>query len=467
MRRGNRPPAVAAAAARAATVAAGALAALVLIACGGRPGEDQSAAPAPITVKVIEARARQLTPEIESFGTISYRSKADISATVEGTAIVLAVDEGDRVRAGQLLAQLENVQVTIAKSQAESQLRSTEASVELARARLSEGGQQIEARLLSLKRTQLELEQKKREADEAARTLAAREKLFAIDGISEEQLRSLTLQSQSARTAYEGLRNQYAADSIGLRDEDIRAAGLSVPADEQERAALLAEINLQTLKAQLEAATAARAAARSDLEAATALLEALTIRSPVAGTIGARQAGVGERLRPADTLFTVIEDAQVYAVFPVAEKRATKLTCGMPVEVVVPALDGRSFSTVISMISPLLDPASGNLTVRSLIPNDDGALRPGLFVRVRIATGESRRVFPLPESTIVRREEGRATVFVVRDGRVFERGIMLEPETGGEAAGSLNATSGIEEGDRIVDEPSPSLQEGGAVHVHG
>jgi len=460
MSRSNLAPKVAA-------EALGALVALALVACSGRPGVVGSGAPVPITVKVIEARALQLAPEVESFGTISYRSKADISATVEGTAIALAVDEGDRVRPGQILAQLENVQLAIGRSQAESQLRSNAASVELAKARLSEGSRQIEARLLSLKRTRLEIEQKKREADEMARTLENREKLFAVDGISMEQLRSLTLQSQSARTAYEGLLNQYAVDSIGLRDEDIRAAGYPVPASEEERSTLLAEINLRTLKAQLDAATAVRAAARSDLEAATALFDALTIRSPVAGIIGARQAGVGERLRAGDTLFTVIEEAQVYALFPVAERRAATLTCGMPVEVVVPALGGRSYSTAIAMISPLLDPASGNLTVRALIANEDGALRPGLFVRVRVSTGESRRVIQLPESVLVRKEGIKATVFIVRDGRVFKRAVVLEPEIGGEATGTLNAASGIEEGDRIVDEPSPALQEGGAVHVQG
>ncbi len=449
------------------TAAAGGafLVSLALFACSGRPAAVESGTPAPITVKVIEARAVRSAPEVESFGTVSYRSKADISAAVEGTAVSLAVDEGDRVRPGQLLAQLENVQLTIGRSQAESQLRSTEAAVELAKARLLEGNRQIEARLLSLKRARLEIEQKKREADEMARTLESRQKLVAVDGISAEELRSLELQCQSVRTAYEGLLNQYAVDSIGLRDEDIRAAGFAVPVEEGERSSLLAEINLRTLSAQLDAASAARAAAQSDLESAAALLDALTIRSPVAGVIGARQAGVGERLRVADTLFTVIEEAEVYAVFPVAERQAAMLACGMPVEVVVPGLGGRRFSAAVSLISPLLDPVSGNLTVRALIPNHDGALRPGLFVRVRVRTGESRRVIPLPASAVARREGARATIFVVRDGRAFKRTVELEAEISGETAGSLNATAGIEEGERIVAEPSPALQEGGAVHV--
>ncbi len=442
----------------------------VLVAIAGcertlRPVEAN--APPPTGVRVVAVRAQQLAPEIESFGTISYRSKAAISATVEGTAVALAVDEGDRVRPGQLLAQLENVQLTIAKSQAESQLRSAEATLELAKARLADGGREIEARLLSLKRTRLELEQRRREAEEAALTLDGREKLFKIDGISEEQLRSLRLQAQSAQTAYEGLRSQYAAESIGLRDEDLRAAGLTVPSDDEQRMTLLAEINLRTLKAQLDAATAGLEAARSDLQAASLLLESLTIRSPVSGVVGVRQAGIGERVRAADQLFTIIEDAQVYAVFSVAEKQAPRLSCGMPVEVTVPALGNRRFPTSVSMISPLLDPISGNLTVRALIRNEDGSLRPGLFIRARVRTGESRRVIPVPESALVRREGREAAVFVVRDGRAFKRTIVLEPELGGESAGRLAAVGGIEEGERIVDEPPPELKEGGEVYVQG
>ena len=416
-------------------------------------------------MKVLAARKEPLTPELSSFGSISYRSKADIATTVDGTVKKLAVDEGDHVKVGQLLAQLENVQLAIRKSQAESQLLAAQAAGELARARLWEGKQQVEARLLSLKKTQLDIDQKKRERDDLAGTLSNREQLFKVDGISEEQLQSLRLQYQSADTAYAGLLTDYAINSIGLRDQDIAAAGMAVPTREAERTTLLVTINTQTLQAQLDSALAGLQTSKSDLEAANALMDEMSITSPVAGIIGVRQCGVGERLRTGDKLFTIIDDAQVYAVFLVAENRAMGLSEGMPVQVEVPALGNRLFQSRISIVSPLLDPQSGNLTVRALLSNSGGGLKPGLFIRVKVKTGETRQAILLPTSAIIGRNGKDGTVYILRDGRSFRRPVVIRLDTEGQSPGKLEVENGIVAGDQGVDEPSPVLQDGGEVHA--
>jgi RND family efflux transporter MFP subunit len=437
---------------------------VIITACGKPPAATNAPNPVPpVSVKLIAAGLEALTPEVSSFGSISFRSKADIATTVEGTVKRLARDEGDHVKAGDVLAELENVQLTIRKSQAESQLRSARAAVELARAQLWEGRQGVEARLLSLEKTRLEIEQKKREADDLRATLDSRELLLAVDGISAEQLQSLRLQYQSARTSYEGLLTDRAVALIGLRDQDIRTAGRAMPGTEEERVALLTEINTQTLQAQLEAAQANLQTAVSDLQAADALLGEMTIRSPVDGIIGARQCGVGERVQEGDALFTLIDDAQVYAVFTVAENKGVGLSAGMPVRVEVPSLGNRLYRSAISIVSPVLDPQSGNLTLRALLPNRDGSLKPGLFIRVRVQTGEARQAFLLPKSALVSRNGAEASVYLVRDGRSFKRAVTLGPDGEGESAGKLEVRAGIAEGDQVVDEPSPVLRDGGDV----
>ncbi len=439
---------------------------LLLAACARDPGKAVDPAPAPLaSVKTIVAKKEALTPELASFGSISYRSKADIATTVDGTVKKLAVDEGDHVRADQVLAQLDNIQLAIRKGQAESQIASAAAAVELARAQLWAGRQQVEARLLSLRKTQLEIDRKKREAEELASTLENREQLFKVDGISQEQLQALRLQYQSAQTDYEALLTDYSINSIGLRDQDIRSAGEAVPAAEPERVALLVKINTQTLQAQLDSALAALQVAKSDLQAARALVDELTIRSPVAGIVGVRQAGVGERLRASDKLFTIIDDARVYAVFLVAENKAMRLSEGMPVQVEVPAQGDRVYRSAISIISPLLDPQSGNVTVRALLLNQDGALKPGLFIRVKVRTGDTRQSILLPASAFASRNGTEGAVFLVRGGRSFRQAVVIRPETEGQAAGKVEVASGITVGDRVVDEPSPVLQDGGEVHA--
>jgi RND family efflux transporter MFP subunit len=439
---------------------------LVLAACVKVPVQAGDAAPAPAAaVKLIVAKKEALTPELSSFGSISYRSKADIATTVDGTVKKLAAEEGDHVKVGQVLAQLENIQLTIRCSQADSQLASAQAAVELARAQLWAGQQQVEARLLSLRKTQLDIDRKKREVEELGATLVNREQLFKVDGISEEQLASLKLQFQSAQTDYNGLLTDYAITSIGLRDQDIRLMGLAVPDAETERVAILVRINTQTLQAQLDSALASLQMARSDLQAARALVDELTVRSPVTGIIGVRQVGVGERLRAADKLFTIIDDAQVYAVFQVSENNAMKLSEGMSVQVEVPAQRDRIYRSTISIISPLLDPQSGNLTIRALVSNKDGALKPGLFVRVKVKTGDTRQSILLPTSAFASRNGVEGAVFLVRGGRSFRQAVVIRPETEGQSQGKVELANGVNAGDRIVDEPSPVLQDGVEVHA--
>lgn len=433
-----------------------------LTACA-RPVLDATRPPPP-SVRVRSVHAQPYTPTIESFGTLSYRSKTDVAASVEGLVAEIDVEEGDRVHQGDPLARLENPQLQIARSQAEAQVASAQAAVRLAEARLCEGRQQVEARLLALRRDELQIEQRRLEAEEAERSYRKREELRTVDGISEEELASLRLRASSARAAHEALLRQRAVDSVGLRDEDLAAAGFRSAADPQERSSLLIELNTRTLKAQLEAANAAVTSAQSNLAAASALVEALTLRSPVAGTIGSRAAGVGERVAPGDPLLTLVDDGELYAVFPVAERAAASLARGMAVEVSVPAIGDRRYDSSLSIISPLLDPASGNLTVRARIANGEGTLRPGLFIRARVRTGGSRQVIAVPSTALVRRRAEQATIFVAREGRSFERAVLLE--TGEEEPGGVvRIANGIAEGELIIDEPPPALRNGGEVHV--
>jgi len=457
MRR-NRVPVV--------TAMAGVLVAFSLSSCSkSDPVQSGTASIVVPSVKVLKVALSRHTPELVSFGSISYRTETNISASVEGTVVTVDAHVGDRIRRGEPLATLRNVQLTIGETQAESQLTSAKAAVEVARAQLWQGREQVEARILSLQKMQLDIAQKKKEAENLSATLVNRKKVFKVGGISPEQLQSVEVQYESAETAYKEDENDYQVSLVGLRDSDIRAAGFSVPESPEQRNAILVEINTQTLKAQLDAAQASVKTAESNLAAAQALVAELTIDSPVTGIIGARQASVGERLSVGDKLYTVIEDSKVYAVFPVPENQAMTIVDGMPVDITVPALGNRVLRSTISTVSPLLDPQSGNLTVRSLLSNSDSSLKPGLFIRVRIQTGATRKVILIPESAFASQDSSKGTLFLVRDGHAFKQQVTVNAISSGPDAGKFEVRSGLAAGDIVIDEPSPVLQDGEEVHV--
>lgn len=441
------------------------LSALLLWSCSkaSDPNPPAGAAP-PLGVSVVRVKRVELTPQLSSFGSISYRSKADISTTVNGTVQKIDVHEGNAVHVGEKLALLKNVQLTIREAQAKSQLQAAKASVELAKAQLVDGKRQVEAKILSLKKTQLDIAEKKLEADDLAKTLSNRKKLLKVNGVSKEQITQLKLQYASAETSYEDLLNEYAVDRIGLRNRDIVSAGYAVPSSAAQRTAILIRINTETLQAQLDSAVASVQTAESNLAAAKADVAQLTIDSPVSGIVGARLASVGEQLQAGGKLFTIMDDAQVYAVFPVPENSAMALAEGMPVSVTVPALS-RTYHTRISLVSPLLDPQSGNLTVRALISNPSGRLKPGLFVRVIVQTGAPRRVILLSPTDFVSKNGGKGLVFTVRDGRVFKRSVDIRQNA--TSSGRVEVLRGLKEDDRVVVNPSPVLQDGEGVNVRG
>jgi len=143
------------------------LATLVLVAsCSPPPVVVQTLKP---HVKVLVLSQKSLAREIESFGSISFLNKTDLSNLAEGTVAQILVKEGATVRRSQPLVQLKNPQLDMRKDQANAALGTAKSAVTLAQAQLWEGQLQVQARLIALERAQIDLNQKKLEWQEAKR----------------------------------------------------------------------------------------------------------------------------------------------------------------------------------------------------------------------------------------------------------------------------------------------------------
>ena len=95
-----------------------------------------------LSVEKVEVLSSKLLQDISSFGTISYSGKNDVTVQVEGILKKLHVKEGDKVHAGQVLAQVENIQLEIQRQQGETAVNSAEAGVNLAKLGWRKGGLQ-------------------------------------------------------------------------------------------------------------------------------------------------------------------------------------------------------------------------------------------------------------------------------------------------------------------------------------
>jgi RND family efflux transporter MFP subunit len=248
---------------------------------------------------------------------------------------------------------------------------------------------------------------------------------------------------------------------IGLRDQDLLSQGIPAPRDEAARTRALELINTRILTAELEVARARVESARTDLRSAEQLVAELEIRAPSAGIIGARYVEPGEHVQVNARLFTLIDTKDVFAVFALPEGDAARVPPGTIVEVTVEAVSDTPFKGRVALISPVIDPQAGTVTVKSLLPNADRRLKPGMFARVRIVVGSPQRVVTVPESAISQKNGDKAKVFAVVNGRAFVKEIVL----GRERNGVFMVLEGLKGGEALIDSPSPLLREGEEVEV--
>jgi RND family efflux transporter MFP subunit len=413
-------------------------------------------------VKIVPVKREEIVPEIRSFGTITFFRKADAAATTSGVIASLSAEEGSAVREGQPIATLSNVQLVLQKKRTEEQIKQARSALDLSRAKWNEGKLQVEARLAGVLIGELDLRQKRIELEDLGRLLKNKEQVYLVGGLSEEGMHSQRMQYEAEKNKYDMAVKNIEMQKIGLRDEDIRAAGLAVPGAESERLRVLQTVNTQTLGAEVKVAMASLDASLTELEAVNQLLADTVIRSPVTGLVGMRYLELGERVQPDAKLFTVLDTARVYAVFPVAEHEGVFITEGMKVEITVDALGQTALFGTIALVSPLVDPQTGNLTVKALLPNKNLALKPGMFARARVICGRPRAALLVPKTALVKKEGTHGELFTV----VRQRVCLNKVELGVEKESLVEVTAGLAEGNAVIDSPSPLLKEGQDVETN-
>lgn len=210
-----------------------------------------------------------------------------------------------------------------------------------------------------------------------------------------------------------------------------------------------------------EAAAAQLRAAEEGVLAADVYVGYATVRAPFDGVVTKRNVEIGDLAAPGMPLFTVEDLSRMKVEAQVAETTATALSPGAPVEVEIDALPGPAREGTIAEILPAADAKSRTFTVRVLLENPDGALKPGMFARLRLPSpaGDAEAALLVPETAIVRR--GPLTgVFVLDDGSVARlRWITL----GRSRDGAVEALTGLSAGERIVTEPPSALEDGRTV----
>jgi membrane fusion protein (multidrug efflux system) len=205
---------------------------------------------------------------------------------------------------------------------------------------------------------------------------------------------------------------------------------------------------------QLEATLKAN---RARLGAATARLEDTVIRAPFSGRVGLRRVSVGTLISPGNVITTLDDTSVIKLDFSVPENFLATLREGLAIRARAPAFPGRSFAGTVASIDSRVDLNTRSVTVRALLANDDGALKPGMFLNVTLANDE-REALVIPEEALTPEAE-RQYVFVVADGRAERREVRI----GNRRPGSVEILAGLSAGERVIVEGTQKVRDGASV----
>jgi multidrug efflux system membrane fusion protein len=206
-------------------------------------------------------------------------------------------------------------------------------------------------------------------------------------------------------------------------------------------------------------ASAAIKAAEAELKQASLDLEHAYVRAPITGRASRAELTVGNLLQTgasAPLLTTIVGNHTIYADFDVDEQAYTETLRDypggrederrIPVELLLPGDEKPRYTGTIYTFDNRIDVASGTIRARAKFDNHDGALVPGMFVTIRLATGGERSALLVPDRAVGFDQSKKFVYVVGADNKVAYRAIEL----GKQLRSGRVVTKGLEPGDRVI-----------------
>ena len=319
-----------------------------------------------VTVALVERSNK--TDSLVLPGNIQAVTEAPVLARASGYIRRRLVDIGDRVAAGQVMAEIEAPELDQQIKQAKASVDQADAAVQQAQASLAQG----------------------RANENLAHATALRfDPLFRKGVIS--------------RQDNETYQAQWAAQ----------------------------QANVQALEKAISAATSNAAAARANLDRLNELQSYLTVRAPFAGVVTVRNIDTGVLVNEGNTmLYRVAQSNPLRVYLNVPQGDAGSVKVGQHATLVIPDLPGRKFNSVVTRTANALDPSTRTLLVEVQADNSGGTLLPGMYTQVDLAVPRNDPPLLIPGDTLVLRSSGPQVAIVRPDGAVHLQTVQLGRDFG-------------------------------------
>ncbi len=350
------------------------------------------------SVNVVPVERSSTRSELVLPGNIQAITEAPLLARASGYVKSRSADIGDRVKAGQLLAEIEAPELDQQVKQAKASLDQAASSLEQAVANLQQG----------------------KANEQMAGTTAQRWTSLAQRGVVSRQEND-TYQSQ-----------------------------------------------FEAQKANVQALEKAVAADKSNVDAAEANLSRLQemqgykkVVAPFAGVITLRNCDVGTLITEGSTLlFRIAQTDRLRTFVNVPQEEAGSVHVGQSAYLTVSDQPQRRFTGTVTRTANSLDPSTRTLLTEVQVPNGDGALMPGMYADVDLATPRKDPPLLIPGDTLVVRSDGTQVALVTPEKQVHFQRIQLGRDYGDK----VEVLSGLLAGQDVIVNPGDAIRENAKVN---
>ncbi|HEX3352830.1 MAG TPA: efflux RND transporter periplasmic adaptor subunit [Terriglobales bacterium] len=381
-------------------------------ACSGDKKEDAQAVP----VQIVTAENTVLEQRISADAVLFPVAQSALVPKVTSPVKKFLVNRGSHVRAGQLLAVLENSDLAAAAQENKGAYDQAEAVYTTTTA--ADLPQELQ-------KAQLDAQVAKEALDAQEKVYNSRKDLFQQGALPRKEL-------DQGRVDLTTARNQYTIAQKHL--EALNAIG-------KEQA-------LKSARGQLESA-------EGKYKGATTQLNYSEIRSPISGVVTERLLFPGEMAAAGTPLMTVMDISQVIARVHIPEASAAQLKVGDKAEIELPGTD-KTVPARVTLVSPALDPNSTTVEVWIRAKNPSGQMKPGSSVQVSMLTRSLTDALSIPATALLLEEEGKPFVMVVTpDGHAQKRNVKIGIRTDDR----VQIVEGLHAGERIVGSGAYGLPE--------
>ena len=376
---------------------------LISAACSKDKGDKEPT----VSVQVVPVEKTTIEHVVKSQAILYPKQQAAIVSKISAPVQKFLIKRGSPVHKGQLLAILENRDLSAAAQENQGAFSQAQATYETTTAAgVPEEMQKAEA----------EAQQTKQALDAQEKVFQSRQQLYQEGALPRKELDQSQVEVVQAR-------NQY---SIAKRHLDtLQAVG-----KQQE---------LKAAAGQLESA-------KGKYLGAAAQLSYSEIRSPIDGVVTDRPLYPGEMAAAGTAIVTVMDISSVIAKAHIPQADAALLKLGDKGTMTVPGLDA-PVEGKVTVISPALDPNSTTVEVWLEAKNPKQQLKPGTSVQLSLTAKTVKDALVVPAAAVVTAADGSSAVMVAgSDGKAHQKAVKL----GIRQDDDVQILEGVSEGDKVV-----------------